>query len=46
MADTMSKAKIIDGSVVARRIKEETAREVSALARDGVQVSLHAVMVG
>lgn len=42
----MSKARIIDGAAVARRIKEETAREVAALAREGMQVNLHALMVG
>ncbi|HNQ21631.1 MAG TPA: bifunctional 5,10-methylenetetrahydrofolate dehydrogenase/5,10-methenyltetrahydrofolate cyclohydrolase [Phycisphaerae bacterium] len=39
-------ARVIDGQAVARRIKAEAAQQVAALARDGVRVNLHAVMVG
>ena len=39
-------AKVIDGKALARRIKEETAESVRALAAESVRVSLDAVIVG
>ena len=42
----MTTARIIDGKALAERIKDEAARQVRALAVDGVRVSLAAVMVG
>ncbi|MCH7592509.1 MAG: bifunctional 5,10-methylenetetrahydrofolate dehydrogenase/5,10-methenyltetrahydrofolate cyclohydrolase [Planctomycetes bacterium] len=42
----MTAANIIDGAVLAERIKEETAEQVRRLGDQGVRVSLDAVMVG
>ncbi len=42
----MADARIIDGTALSRRIKEETAQHVDGLAADGVRVSLDAIMVG
>ena len=42
----MTKARVIDGVALGRRIKEEAARQVRALGAEGVRVSLDAVMVG
>jgi len=44
--DTIMTARMIDGRVVAQRIKQETAAQVGDLAEQGVRVSLDAVMVG
>lgn len=42
----MSFAKVIDGSALGRRIKEETAERVAELSQRGVRVSLDAIIVG
>jgi methylenetetrahydrofolate dehydrogenase (NADP+) / methenyltetrahydrofolate cyclohydrolase len=42
----MPTARIIDGKLLAERIKRETAEQVRALREQGVQVSLDAIMVG
>lgn len=46
VANTMTSAKIIDGTALASRIKEETKEQVRRLAARGVRVSLDAVIVG
>ena len=43
---TAATARIIDGRALAERLKAETARQVRALAAQGVRVTLDAVMVG
>ncbi|MFH1572810.1 MAG: bifunctional 5,10-methylenetetrahydrofolate dehydrogenase/5,10-methenyltetrahydrofolate cyclohydrolase [Acidobacteriota bacterium] len=45
-ANPMTTARVIDGKALARRIKDETAVQVQALARHGIRVSLDAVLVG
>jgi len=42
----MNTARIIDGKLVAERIKRDTAQQVRALASQGVRVCLDAIMVG
>lgn len=46
MVHTVSRAKVIDGKALGRRIKLETAERVRSLAERGVRVSLDAIMVG
>src|ERR1035441_7269790 len=39
-------AKILDGAAIAAQIKQEVAKEVAALARQGIRPGLAAVLVG
>lgn len=42
----MTRARIIDGKILAQRIKRQATEQVAALAAEGIAVSLHAVMAG